>query len=498
VSAADPTGNRTSAPAGGPGTPASGARTSTGNPGKPASGPSTPASGGPGALGPSGTSAPVASARATSFAYFDCFAGIAGDMALGALLDAGASERVLRDGLDRLRPDLDPFEVQVGPAARGGIGATRVTVHAEGRTRRTWADLRELLANADLAEPVRRRALAIFARLAEAEGRVHRAAPEEVHFHEVGAVDAVVDVVGTALLLEDLGVTEVWASAVATGAGRTRGEHGVLPVPAPAVLELLRGVPLHGGGVEAELTTPTGAAILAASASHFGELPPLRLDRVGYGAGGRTHRELPNLLRVILGERVGVESGGGDGGLVLEANIDDMTPELAPWVLDRLLEAGAADVWFTPIHMKKGRPGITLSVLCPPGTEAALRAVLWRETSTLGVRGLPVRKWTLERRVVEVGVLGGKARVKLGLDQGVVVNLAPEFADCARLAAQTGQPLKAVMARAQAAALATLDRDGAGLTSDRAKAGADRAPEAPGTGTGGGVERPPGPAGAAG
>ena len=477
MSAVDPTGNRTGTPAGGRGTPASSARGAQGHPGHPGPGTSAP-----------GTPAAGTPARARSFAYFDCFAGIAGDMTLGALLDAGASERVLREGLDRLRPDLDPFEVQVGPAARGGIGATQVTVRAEGRTRRTWADLRQLLTASDLAEPVRRRALAIFARLAEAEGRVHRAPPEEVHFHEVGALDAVVDVVGTALLLEDLGVTEVWASAVATGRGRTRGEHGVLPVPAPAVLELLRGVPLYGGGVEAELTTPTGAAILAASASHFGELPPLRLDRVGYGAGGRTHRELPNLLRVILGERLGVESGG-DGGLVLEANIDDMTPELAPWVLERLLGAGAADVWFTPIHMKQGRPGITLSVLCPPGTEGALRAVLWRETSTLGVRGLPVRKWMLERRVVEVEVLGGKARVKLGLDQGVVVNIAPEFADCARLAAQTGEPLKAVMARAQAAALATLD-------SDRAPAAAGRAPEAPGAG--GGVEPPPGPAGAAG
>jgi uncharacterized protein (TIGR00299 family) protein len=287
---------------------------------------------------------------------------------------------------------------------------------------------------------------------------VHRVPPEQVHFHEVGAVDAVVDVVGAALLLADLGVTEVWASPVATGSGRTRSEHGVLPVPAPAVLELLRGAPLHAGGVEAELTTPTGAAILAASVDRFGELPPVRLARVGYGAGGRRHRELPNLLRVLLGERAGAEPDG-DSGLVLEANIDDMTPELAPWVLDRLLEAGAADVWFTPIHMKKGRPGITLSVLCPPGSEAALRAVLWRETSTLGVRGLPVRKWMLERRVVEVEVPGGTARVKLGLDQGAVVNAAPEFADCARLAAATGQPLKEVMARVQAAALAALDAE---------------------------------------
>jgi len=415
-------------------------------------------------------------ASAAPFAYFDCFAGIAGDMVLGALLDAGASVEVLRAGLDRL--DLDPFELEVAEAERGGIGATQVTVHtAPGRTggtgpsasgaggagsaERTWADLRAVLAAADLAEPVRRRALETFSRLAGAEGRVHRVPPEAVSFHEVGAVDAVVDVVGAALLLHDLGVEGVWASPVATGSGRTHGGHGVLPVPPPAVLELLRGAPVYAGGVEAELTTPTGAAILAASASRFGELPALRLARTGYGAGSRVHRELPNLLRVVLGERLdpSVGGGGGDGGLVLEANIDDMTPELAPWVLDRLLGAGASDVWLTPVHMKKGRPGITLSVLCPAGTDAEIRAVLWRETSTLGVRGLPVRKWALERRLVEVELPGGKARVKVGLDQGRVVNVAPEFADCARLAEQTGRPLKEVMARAQAAALALLDAE---------------------------------------
>ena len=391
---------------------------------------------------------------ATPFAYFDCFAGVSGDMVLGALLDAGGSEPALREGLARL--ELDPYELEVGRTERGGIGATQVVVRTEGRKRRTWGDLRELLGGAALPEPVRQRALATFARLAEAEGRVHRVPAEQVHFHEVGAVDAVVDIVGAALLLEDLGVTEIRASAVATGSGRVRSEHGVLPVPAPAVLELLRGVPLHTGGVEAELTTPTGAAILAASAEGFGELPPVRVARVGYGAGGRRHQEVPNLLRVLLGERVDAEPEG-DHGLVLEANIDDMTPELAPWVMDRLLEAGAADVWFTPIHMKKGRPGITLSVLCPPGSETALRGVLWRETSTLGVRGLPVRKWMLERRVVEVEVPGGTVRVKLGLDQSAVVNAAAEFADCARVASETGQPLKEVMARAQAAALAALD-----------------------------------------
>ena len=390
-----------------------------------------------------------------TFAYFDCFAGVAGDMVLGALLDAGGSAEALRAGLAGV--PVDPFELEVTGVERGGIGATHVRVRARrSPVIRTWAYLRGALGEADLPAPVRERSLAVFGRLAEAEAQIHRKPVDQIHFHEVGAVDAVVDIVGSALLLHELGITEVWASAVATGTGLARSEHGVLPVPAPAVLELLRGVPIYSGGVAAELTTPTGAAILAATADRFTELPPMRVAAVGYGAGSRQHDELPNLLRVVLGERT--EAGtAGDSGLVLEANLDDMNPELAPWVLDRLFEAGAADVWFTPIHMKRGRPGVTLSVLCAPGTDAAVRELLWRETSTIGVRGLPVRKWMLERRVIAVGVPGGKVRVKLGLDDGRVVNLAPEYADCARLAGETGRPLKDVMARAQAAALAALD-----------------------------------------
>jgi pyridinium-3,5-bisthiocarboxylic acid mononucleotide nickel chelatase len=391
----------------------------------------------------------------SSFAYFDCFAGIAGDMALGALLDAGGDLEALRAGLRGL--DLEPFELAVETVERGGIGATRVTVRAGQGAARTWSDVRELLRGATLPEPVRARALATFELLAQAEGRVHRVPPEQVHFHEVGAVDALVDVVGTALLLHQLGVREAWASPVTTGgSGRTGSAHGPLPVPAPAVLELLRGAPVRGGPA-VELTTPTGAAILAAGVARFGELPPMRVASVGYGAGSRQLDELPNVLRVILGERMHDDAGAGDGALVLETNLDDLVPELAPWVVDRLFAAGASDVWITPVQMKKGRPAITLSALCPPGTDARVRAVLWRETSTLGVRGTPVRKWMLERKLVEVALLGGTVRVKLGLEGGQVVNVAPEFDDCARLATSSGRPLKEVMARAQAAALAELD-----------------------------------------
>jgi uncharacterized protein (TIGR00299 family) protein len=409
-----------------------------------------------------------------TFAYFDCFAGVAGDMVLGALLDAGGSLERLRAGLAALDRDVGPIELAVTTTERGGIGATHVEVAAPGPPRvRDWAGLRAVLEGADLPEAVRARALAVFTRLAEAEGRVHRVAPERVHFHEVGAADAVADVVGAALLLDDLGVAEAWASPVAVGSGGTTSTG--LPLPAPAVVELLRGVPIYGGGVAAELATPTGAAILTSIATRFGALPPLEVAAVGYGAGGRRLRELPNLLRVLLGRRVQEEAasmaGGADGAgaVVLETNIDDMTPELAPWVLERLLEAGAADAWITPVHMKKGRPGIVLSVLCQPGQEATLREVVWRETSTLGMRGMLVRKWRLERRAVTVELPGlgpggeagtpARVRVKLGLDGDRVINVAPEYADCARVATASGQPLKEVMARAQAAALALLDRE---------------------------------------
>jgi uncharacterized protein (TIGR00299 family) protein len=396
-------------------------------------------------------------------AWFDCSAGIAGDMALGALLDAGGDADRLRNDLARL--GLGPWRLEVSTTTRGGLGATRALVVAdEDQPPRPWGILRGLLEGADLPERPRALALAIFEALARAEARVHRVPVERVQFHEVGAVDAVVDVVGTALLLDQLGIWRVTASPVALGAGMVLGGHGRLPVPSPAVLELLKGAPVLGGGVEAELTTPTGAAILAATvtaagSSGWGELPPMRVEAVGYGAGARDLPTLPNVLRVVVGEPrdepadQAADQADDQAALLLEANLDDMSPELVPWAIERLLAAGAADAWATPVVMKKGRPALTLSVLCPPEVEAAVRAVLWRETTTLGVRRLPVRKWVLDRELVEVQVAGGRVRVKLGRDRGEVVNAAPEFEDCAAVARASGRPLKQVMAEAQARAL---------------------------------------------
>jgi uncharacterized protein (TIGR00299 family) protein len=388
--------------------------------------------------------------QASRLAWFDCFAGIAGDMALGALLEAGGDIDLLRQGLAGV--DIGPWHLEVSATTRAGIGATRVLVVAEGeQPPRPWGALQDRLERADLPPRAREVALATFEALASAEAHVHRVPVDEVHFHEVGAVDSVVDVVGTALLLDQLGIDTVTASSVALGSGTVVARHGTLPVPGPAVMELLRGAPVRAGGVDAELTTPTGAAILAATVTAWGELPPMRIHAVGYGAGTRDHPALPNLLRVVVGDP---EVARADqAAVLLEANVDDMSPELVPWAIERLLAAGAADAWATPIVMKKGRPALVLSVLCRPGLEAAVRAVLWRETTALGVRRIPVRRWMLDRESVEVRVAGGRVRVKLGRDGDQIVNAAPEFEDCAAVARASGRPLKQIMAEAQARAL---------------------------------------------
>jgi pyridinium-3,5-bisthiocarboxylic acid mononucleotide nickel chelatase len=384
-------------------------------------------------------------------AYFDCIAGISGDMALGALVDAGADAERMRAVLTAL--PLEPFEFELQEVETGGLRALRATVHPlAGGVIRTYASIRALLDTAELDPGVRNTAQRIFRRLAEAEATVHRREVETVTFHEVGAVDSIVDIVGVSLALEDLGVERVFASAVPTGMGMVRTEHGLLPVPAPAVTELLRGVPVYSGGATAELTTPTGAAILASVAEGFGEMPHMRIEATGYGAG--THElAFPNVLRVLIGEEAPAvargrrdEPGGrgGPGDLVLETNVDDLNPELYGFVLERLLEAGAQDAWLTPIVMKKGRAAVTISVLCSTERERALRQVLFRETGTLGVRTSRVEKHALDREVVQVETPHGTVGVKVGYLEGRAVTLAPEYEDCARVAREAGVPAREV------------------------------------------------------
>jgi uncharacterized protein (TIGR00299 family) protein len=382
-------------------------------------------------------------------AYLDCVGGIAGDMLLGALLDAGADVERLRELPGLL--ELDGVDIAVEPVRRHGVGALHVRVEAPGDARpRAWREIGGLLERSFLDDAVRERSLRVFARLAEAEAKVHRIDVEDVHFHELGAVDTLVDVCGAVTLLADLGVERVVCSPLPVARGLVRAAHGILPLPSPATLELLRGAPLEGVETPVELVTPTGAALVATLAEAWGQVPSLTLERVGYGAGTADPPERPNVVRVLLGEAAAT-AGAGEIAL-LETNLDDLNPELVPDAVDRCFAAGALDVWTVPVQMKKGRPGIVLSAIARPLDEQAVAGAILEETSALGLRVSRLRRYELERDERTVEVDGGTVRVKLGRLAGRVVNVAPEHDDCAALAAQLGRPVKSVWAAALAAA----------------------------------------------
>jgi len=384
----------------------------------------------------------------TRLAYLDCVGGLAGDMLLAALLDAGA-DRALLEALPA-RLGLGPVRVEVRRVERQGVGALHVAFDGpEADEARSWRAIRTRLGGADLPERVRERALAVFERLARAEARVHAVDPDEVHFHELAAADTLLDVCGFVWLLEDLAVDEVVCSPLPLARGLVRAAHGVLPVPAPAVTELLRGAPAYGVDGTDELVTPTGAAIAATLAGGFGPLPELVLDRVGYGAGTRDTEQRPNLVRVLVGDRAGAAAAEV---VLLETNLDDVNPEFLPDAAERCLAAGALDVWTAPVQMKKGRPGFVVAALARPADERRVATALFQETTALGVRVSRLRRFELERehRVVDVG--GTEVRVKIGRLDGRVVNVAPEHDDCAAAAAALGRPVKSVWAAALAAA----------------------------------------------
>ena len=382
-----------------------------------------------------------------SSVHVDPVGGASGDMLLAALVDAGVEPGALRAAVDPL--DLGDWTLEIGEVTRGGLGAVAVTVTAaDDGVVRTWPYVRGLLERAPLPEAVRARALGTFRRLARAEARIHRVDPERVHFHEVGAVDALVDVVGVCTGLHLLEAERVTCAPVPQGVGMTRSAHGLLPLPAPAVLELLAGAPTYSTGITAELCTPTGAALLAEWVDEWADMPPLRPRRVGYGAGARNLEARPNVLRLIVGEPA--RHGGAAAAVLLETTVDDLSGELVPPVLDALRAAGADDAWARPVIMKKGRPGLELACIAPPARSAALRRVLFRETTTLGVRERLLDKWTLEREWVTVEVEGQPVRLKVGRLDDQVVNVAPEFEDCAAAARVTGLPIKEIVARARA------------------------------------------------
>jgi pyridinium-3,5-bisthiocarboxylic acid mononucleotide nickel chelatase len=393
--------------------------------------------------------------------YFDCIGGISGDMALGALVDAGADPGEVRSALASL--PLEPFSVEFEETDAGGIRATRARVRSEAAgVIRTFASIRRLLDEAALPDAARELAQRMFHRLAVAEAAVHGRDLEQVTFHEIGAVDSVVDIAGTALAITMLDVDRSFASPVPTGMGMMRSEHGAMPIPAPAVVELLRGAPLFSKGVPVELTTPTGAAILATVAEGYGELPPMHIEAVGYGAGERT-LEFPNVLRVLIGEAADAkrepasDSGRESQEVVLETNVDDLNPELYAYVLERLFDEGAQDAWLTPILMKKGRPAVAVSVLCSAEQQDAMREVLYRETGTLGVRASLVAKRMLERTVLDVTTSWGPIRVKVGFLDGRAVTISPEYEDCARAARSSGVAVRKIYEEAGREARGQLD-----------------------------------------
>ncbi|WP_238993370.1 nickel pincer cofactor biosynthesis protein LarC [Nocardioides caldifontis] len=375
--------------------------------------------------------------------WVDATAGASGDMLLGALLDAGVPLEVVQRAVDAAAPE--PVRLHVEEVRRAGLAALRCHVEAAPSTaRRTPADVRALLDGADLPEPVRASAQAVFDRLATAEAEVHGVGVEKVHFHEVGALDAVADVVGVCAGFHHLGLTALTVSTVAVGSGRTDSEHGSLPVPVPAVARLLRGVPSYAGPATAEACTPTGAALLVTLADGFGPQPPMTVAAVGSGAGGRDPGSHPNVTRLLVGEPVGATPAA----VVVETNVDDLDPRLWPDVLAALLAAGASDAWLTPILMKKGRPAHTLSVLVAPGRLAAVRREVFRHTSTIGVREVGYAKTALDREVHRVDVDGHQVRVKVARLDGEVVNVQPEYDDVAAVARTTGRSGKDVLADA--------------------------------------------------
>lgn len=373
--------------------------------------------------------------------YYDCFSGISGDMHLGALLDLGVEEAALRTGLDRLA--VEGFELRVAPDRRGGIAGTRteVVVAADAASpARDPAAVRGLIGHSGLSLRVKSFSLQVFERLAAAEAKVHGIPTEEVHFHEVGAVDALVDIVGAAICLEKLGWPSVIGSIVELGSGFADCAHGRLPVPAPATLELLQGVPTHRGGVPFEATTPTGAAILTTVAERFEAQGGMVSQRVGYGIG-RRDGPLPNVLRVML---AGSSPTRREELALLECNIDDMSPEFYPYLLDRLLAGGARDAWITPLVMKKGRPGILVSVLCEDRHEAALTRLLFAETTTLGVRRGSVSRTAMERTLQNIETPFGLVPVKVALGPDGSRRAKPEYEACRSIALERKLPLREV------------------------------------------------------
>src|ERR1700733_910794 len=382
-------------------------------------------------------------------AYFDGFSGISGDMVLGALVDAGCPLAQIESELRKIV--LPGWEISSEKVKRGALVATHVKVSAaETHHHRGYSMIADKIAAAGLAPRAADRATRIFKRLGEAEAKVHGVSLEAVHFHEVGAVDSIVDIVGAAIGFELLGIDEFACSAMDVGAGQVKTAHGLLPVPAPATAELLRGAPMYTSGIARELVTPTGAAIATTLSTCYAQIPEMTLRAVGYGAGSADFSEKANVLRILIGENAASEAGEHwDAPVsVIETNLDDMSPQIYGYFVEKALAAGALDVFSTAVQMKKNRPGVLLTILCDAAHTSKLMDLVFRETTTIGVRTYDVRRKVLDRELVPVATPFGEVRMKISRMNGSVLNATPEYEDCQRLAAEKGIPLKQVIAAA--------------------------------------------------
>jgi len=378
-------------------------------------------------------------------AYFDCFSGISGDMTLGALVDAGCDLEHLRAGLRGLQ--VSGWQMSAEKVWKNGMAATYVRVTTEDQQKhRSLTAILEILENSQLPAQVREKAAAIFRKLGEAEARVHDAPLEKIHFHEVGAVDAIVDIVGACIGFHALGIERFACSALNVGGGTAKMAHGVLPVPAPATANLLQGKPTYSNGVQRELVTPTGAALVATLCDAFGPQPPMSVSAIGYGAGTADLEGQPNVLRIMVGEAAEKVVPGFDQEItVIEANLDDMNPQIYGYFLEKALAAGALDVFTTPVQMKKNRPGTLVTVLCEPKDANPLMSLIFAETTTFGVRTYRAQRRVLPRESVNVATVFGDVRVKLSRVNGRILHVAPEYDDCRKLAAEKNVPLQRVI-----------------------------------------------------
>ncbi|MBI2559651.1 MAG: nickel pincer cofactor biosynthesis protein LarC [Planctomycetes bacterium] len=396
-------------------------------------------------------------------AYFDCFSGASGDMILGALVDAGFDFATLKQELSKL--NLPSFNITSQKVKRCGIGGTKVDVvirkevpkelgvrsqdsrfRTQGHAHRKVEDIYNIIDNSSVNEDVKTDSKKVFLRLAEAESKVHSTLVTEAYFHEVGAVDAIVDIVGSVIAIKGLGIEKIYASPMRTGYGYMECLHGRLPIPSPVTLELLKGFQVDSTSIPYELVTPTGAAILATLGEAKDKYPTLSLSQVGYGAGKRDNPELPNLLRVVIGEVL--PAAAAEEIWVVETNIDDMTGEICGYIFDKLFEAGAVDVYTTPIQMKKCRPAILLTALVPEQALARVEAILFDQSTTFGIRTYKISRKILEREITQVETKYGTVRVKIGRLDGQIKSISPEYEDCKKIAEERNVPLKLVYSAA--------------------------------------------------